>query len=135
MNHINTEIDHVVVEIDEKEYPVAEKTIEVAEKLFDVAKRMEGQPVYKLWMAELEVLLGKPAVRELFPNGKKENIDRLLKIHAGVLEAFDYNAEAVEAEKLEKQQDKIAGVTDMLKQIIAAAKIDDNSKQDIIRRK
>ena len=135
MNRINTEIDHIVVEINDKEYPVAEKTIEVAEKLIDAAKRMDGQPEYKLWMAELEILLGKPAVRELFPNGKKENIDRLYRIHAGVLEAFEYNSEAVEAEKLERQQDKIAGVTDMLKQLLAAAKIGDENRADIIRRK
>jgi hypothetical protein len=55
-------------------------------------------------------------------------------IYCGVLEAFDYNADQIDAEKLEKQQDKISGVTDMLKQIMAAAGMAD-SRPDIIRRK
>lgn len=135
MNRINTEIEHMAVEIDEKEYQLAEKTIEVAEKLIDAAKKFAGQPEYKLWFAELEILLGKNAVRELFPLGKKENIDRLYRIHTGVLEAFDYNADSVEAEKMEKQRDKIADVAELLKQIVAAAKIDDHSNMDVIRRK
>ena len=59
----------------------------------------------------------------------------MYRIYCGVIEAFEYNAEQVNAEKLEAQQDKIAGVTDMLKQLIAAANIGEPNRPDIIRRK
>lgn len=134
MRVIDTYIADTSVEIEGKVYEVARKTVEIAEKLAEAGRRMDGQPEYKLWMAELEILIGKDAVKELFPNGKKENIDRMYMIYCGVLEAFDYNAEQVNAEKLEKQQDKISGVTDMLKQLMAAAGMADN-RQDIVRRK
>lgn len=135
MKTIDTYINDMSVEIDEKVYHVAAKTIETAEKLFDVAKRMEGQPEYKMWLAEMEVLLGKAAVKEIFPNGRKENLDRMYRIYCGVYEAFEYNAEQVQQEKMEVQQEKIAGVTDMIKQILAAVKISDDSRPDIVRRK
>lgn len=135
MKTIDTYINDMCVEIDEKTYAVAAKTIEVAEKLMEARRKAEGQPEYKLWLAEMEVLLGKPAVKEIFPNGRKENLDRMYRIYCGVYEAFEYNADQVNAEKLEAQQDKIAGVTDVLKQLIAAASIGDGNRPDIIRRK
>lgn len=134
MRVIDTYIADTSVEIEGKVYEVAQKTVEIAEKLAEAGRRMDGQPEYKLWMTELEILIGKEAVKELFKNGKKENIDRMYMIYCGVLEAFDYNAEQINAEKLEKQQDKISGVTDMLKQLMAAAGIADN-RTDVIRRK
>ena len=134
MRTIDTYINDMSVEIDEKVYAVAEKTIETAEKLMDAAKRMDGQPEYKLWLAEMEVLLGKAAVKEIFPHGRKENLDRMYRIYCGVYEAFEYNADQVRSEKMERQKDEIAGVTDMLKQIIAAAKIE-GDRSDIVRRK
>lgn len=135
MKVIDTYINDMSVEIEGNTYKVAEKTIDTAEKLRDATRRMDGQPEYKLWLAEMEVLMGKTAVKELFPNGRKENLDRMYRIYCGVIEAFEYNAEQVNAEKLEAQQDKIAGVTDMLKQLIAAANIGEPNRPDIIRRK
>ena len=135
MKVIDTYINDMSVEIDGNTYKVAENTIDTVEKLRDATRRMDGQPEYKLWLAEMEVLLGKEAVKELFPNGRKENIDRMYRIYCGVIEAFKYNAEQVNAEKLEAQQDKIAGVTDMLKQLIAAINIGEPNRPAIIRRK
>ena len=134
MKTIDTYINDMSVEIDGNVYPVTEKTIETAEKLMDAARRLEGQPEYKLWLAEMEILLGKEAVKAIFPNGRKENLDRMYRIYCGVYEAFEYNASVVRGEKLERQKDEIAGVTDMLKQIIAAAKIEAD-RPDIVRRK
>lgn len=119
MNYINTEIDSVIVEIEEKEYPVAEKTIETAEKLAEAAKACVGQPEYKLWLAELEVLIGKNAVREIFNNGKKENIDRIQRIHAGVLRAFEHNADHLQQQETERQQEVLAPLTELLRQLAA----------------
>ena len=124
MNYINTEIQPVVVEIEEKEYPVAEKTVEIADKLAEAAKKCAGQPEYKMWMAELEVLIGKAAVRELFTAGKKENIDRMHRIHAGVIRAFDHNAQTLQEEETERQREMLAPITELLKQVSAMNRAD-----------
>lgn len=136
MKVIDTYINDMSVEIDGKVYAVAAKTVEVAEKMHEAARRLEGQMEYKLWLAEMEILLGKEAVKEIFPNGRKENLDRMYRIYCGVYEAFEYTAELVRAEKMEKQKENIASVTDMLKTLIAAANAEKTGKDaNIIRRK
>ena len=136
MKTIDTYVHAVAVEIDGQAYQVAAKTIETAEKLMDAGRRLEGQPEYKLWLAEMEILLGKEAVKTIFPNGKKENLDRMYRICCGVRDAFEYNAEQVRSEKLEMEQEKISGLTELIKQIIAALQISENpGRTDIIRRK
>lgn len=131
MNFINTEIDSVIVEIEEKEYPVAEKTVETADKLAEAAKKCAGQPEYKLWLAELEVLIGKNAVRELFVSGKKENIDRIQRIHAGVLRAFDHNANRLQEEETARQQELLTPLTELLRQLAAVSR---NEEKKVVRR-
>ena len=131
MNFINTEIEKVVVEIEEKEYPVAEKTIETADKLAEAAKKCTGQPEYKLWLAELEVLIGKNAVRELFNGGKKENIDRIQRIHAGVRRAFEHNADSLHEEETARQQELLAPLTELLRQLAAVSRSEDKK---VVRR-
>lgn len=131
MPYINTEIDNVIVEIEDKEYPVTEKTVETADKLAEAAKKCAGQPEYKLWLAELEVLLGKNAMKELFNSGKKENIDRIQRIHAGVLRAFDHNADTLQEEETARQQEALAPLTELLRQL---ANVSRNEEKKVIRR-
>ena len=131
MAYINTDIIGVIVEIEDKEYPVTEKTVETADKLAEAAKKCAGQPEYKLWLAELEVLLGKNAVKELFNSGKKENIDRIQRIHAGVLRAFDHNADALQEEETARQQEVLAPLTELLRQL---ANVSRNEEKKVIRR-
>ena len=124
MGYIDTDIKAITVEIEEKEYLVAAKTVEIADRLAEAAKKCAGQPEYKLWLAELEVLLGKAAVKELFSSGRQENIDRIQRIHAGVLRAFDYNASALQEEETQRQQELIAPLTELLRQISAMNRAD-----------
>ena len=131
MPYINTEIDNVIVEIEDKEYPVTEKTVETADKLAEAAKKCAGQPEYKLWLAELEVLLGKNAMKELFNSGKKENIDRIQRIHAGVLRAFDHNADTLQEEETARQQEVLAPLTELLRQL---ANVSRTEEKKVIRR-
>lgn len=121
---IDTDIDHVRVEIDGEEYAVAEKTIATAEALSDAAQRCEGKPVYRLWLAELEVLLGADAMRNLFHDGKRENIDRIQRIHAGVWEAFDKNGRAVLERKAQLQCAQLEPMTDYLRQLESVLRAD-----------
>ena len=124
MGYIDTEIKAITVEIEDKEYPVSAKTVEIADRLAEAAKKCAGQPEYKLWMAELDVLLGKAAVKELFASGRQENIDRIQRIHSGVLRAFEYNASALQEEETQRQQELIAPLTELLRQISAMNRAD-----------
>lgn len=124
---IDTDIDQVRVEIDGDEYAVAEKTIATAEALSDAAQRCDGKPQYRLWLAELEVLLGADAVRKLFHDGKRENIDRIQRIHAGVWDAFDKNGRDVLERKAQLQCAQLAPMTDYLRQLESVLRADAKS--------
>lgn len=124
MNRIDTDIAVVIVEIEDKEYPVAEKTTEVAEKLLEAQAKHMGKPEYTLWMAELEILLGKAAVKELFNSGKKENLDRMQRIHAGVIQAFECNSAKVTEEKAERQMEMMEPMNEFLRQLASVLKAD-----------
>lgn len=122
---IDTDIERVSVEIEGEEYEVAEKTVAVADALIDAAARCDGKPQYKLWLAELEVLLGADAVRRLFPDGKRENIDRMQRIHVGVLEAFDYNSRVMQDAQADRQRERLAPVSDFMRQTAQLLKMDE----------
>ena len=127
---IDTDVDRVLVEIEGAEYEVAPKTVAVADALIDAAARCDGKPEYKQYLADLEVLLGADAVRRLFPDGKRENIDRMQRIHAGVLEAFDYNSRAVQEQKAQRQRESLEPMSDFLRQLAQAL----NAEKNGIRR-
>lgn len=128
---IRTDIERISVEIEDKEYQVAEKTVDTADKLIAAQKKCMNQPEYKLWLAELEVLLGAEAVRELFHSGKKENIDRIQRIHSGVCRAFEYNAQIIRDEEVERQRELLAPLSELFKQLAATIKADEKK---VVRR-
>lgn len=114
---INTKIERVNVEIDGKTYELAEKTVGIAEKLRDAAMNCYGLPEYRLWLKEMEILLGTDAVEELFRDGNDENLDRMERIHDGVLSAFDYNSAKMREEHLRRQQEPLEPVRGLYRQI------------------
>ena len=114
---INKKIERVNVEIDGKTYEVAEKTVSIAEKLRDAAMNCYGLPEYRLWVKEMEILLGTDAVEELFRDGNDENLDRMERIHDGVLSAFDYNSAKMREERQRKDQEPLESVRGLYRQI------------------
>lgn len=127
---IDTDVDRVLVEIEGAEYEVAPKTVAVADALIDAAARCDGKPEYKQYLADLEVLLGADAVRRLFPDGKRENIDRMQRIHAGVLDAFEYNSRTVQEQAAQRQREALEPMSDFLRQLAQAL----NAEKNGIRR-
>lgn len=127
---IDTDIERVRIEIEGEEYEVAPKTVAVADALIDAAARCDGKPEYKQYLADLEVLLGADAVRRLFPDGKRENIDRMQRIHAGVLEAFEYNSRAVQEQAAQRQREALEPMSDFLRQLAQVL----NAEKNGIRR-
>lgn len=125
MMRIDTDIERMSVEIEGEEYEVAEKTVAVADALIAAAEKNADKPNYKIWMADLEVLLGKDTVRKLFPGGKNENLDRMQRIHAGVLEAFDYNSRAMQDAQVERQREMLEPVNDFMRRTAQVLKMDE----------
>ena len=114
---IDTEIRPVIVEIDGKEYDVAPKTVELLEKLRGVedAAVKAGKMRHKMEMEQLELLLGRQAVRELFSSGKKENVDRVDAIYYGVLDAFDASSRERREARTDAMADEFRAVAEALK--------------------
>ena len=105
---IETEVPEIRVEIEDKEYAIAPRTVEVCEKLREAELEMAGKPAHRLWLKELEIILGKSACRELFSAGKDENVDRLQMIYYGVSRAFNLTdnrlKEEVQARRMEQAE-------------------------------
>ena len=114
---IDTEIRPVIVEIDGKEYDVAPKTVELLEKLRGVedAAVKAGKMRHEMEMEQLELLLGRQAVRELFSAGKKENVDRVDAIYYGVLDAFDASSRDRREARTDAMADEFRAIAETLK--------------------
>lgn len=113
-----TNLKDISVEIDGKVYPLAPKTVAIANELHELYRRNEGQPEYKTWLAEMEIILGKKAAGELFHSGSKENIDRMHRIRSGVMRAFETNVHDTEADEMEAGIDQMSKATAALSDII-----------------
>lgn len=114
---IDTEIRPVIVEIDGKEYDVAPKTVELLEKLRGVedAAVKAGKMRHEMEIEQLELLLGRQAVRELFSAGKKENVDRVDAIYYGVLDAFDASSRERREARTDAMADEFRAIAETLK--------------------
>ena len=108
MIRIDTDIPEIVVEIEDKEYPLAPRSVEIMDKLAEAERANMGRPIYRLWLAELEIILGKTACKELFTSGRAENVDRLQMIYAGVSRAFKHTDDAITAEARERDAEAVA---------------------------
>lgn len=118
MNIITTEIEQASIIIDDVEYKIAENTIETREALRSALLAVNGQPRYKAWLAELNVLLGKNACKELFHSGKHENVDRIQMIHHAVVMEFEKNSFAIDNrqsdESMEQMNERLKPMTEFL---------------------
>ena len=137
--HIDTEIRPVIVEIDGREYPVAPKTVGVLEKL----RRSEDDAVkagrmrHELIMEHLELLLGRPAVREIFPSGRDENVDRMEAVYAGVLDAFDANSRQRREARTDAVTGELRQLADQLRplaDLLSIMRTNDPGGRPVIRR-
>jgi len=106
---IDTEVKRIVVEIEGEEYELAPKTIETSDALVALEDKLKGKPIYRLWQEELRILLGEDAVKKLFKDGRKENIDRMKAIYLGVAEAFNMQSDELDKEYRESKMEAING--------------------------
>lgn len=125
---IETNVEQINVEIDGVEYPLTPHTIETNEKLIEAAKKNEGKPLYCRWLAEMEIVLGKTALKKIFPNGKRENIDRMRMIYNGVVFAFKtYENSQAEEDASRRREEYTLQVEPLLNLINSLNKIEKNA--------
>ena len=122
--HIDTQTTPMRVEIEGREYPLAPRTARLAEKLRRVeeAGLREGRPHHKVEMAQLSLLLGRRAARELFPRGGGEDLDRLDAIYYGVFAALEAPARLHRAQHtraLAEELRELAGAVRPLAEVAA----------------
>lgn len=111
---IDAKINDVIVTIDGEDYPCAPATIAVMERIDNIEQQYQQKHEYEKWLAMLEVVLGRDAVRKIFPNGKNENIYRLEMIFNGVMDAFSYDRKQLERERNDKVLEELKGFAPML---------------------
>ena len=128
--NIDTEVRNVIVTIDGTDYPVRERTEETEELLREHDRRAATATQYESDITLLEILLGKDAVKRLFPNGKKESLLRLHKVARGVIDAYEYEMNEMEKAEIEKQLlqweevgERTKPVIELLDKSTAAAKM------------
>jgi hypothetical protein len=83
------------------------------------------------------VLLGRAAVKELFPGGKTENLDRMEAIYYGVMNAFDYNgreAREARAEETAATAKDLAEALKPLADLLALANGKPDTKYPTVKR-
>lgn len=114
---IDTEIAEITVEIEDNEYTLAPRTVELCDKLRGLEKKYEGQALYRLWLAELELIMGKAAVKQIFPGGGRENVDRMYAIYRGVAKAFYYNADALDSDARAGELEQFDGAIDRVERV------------------
>lgn len=129
MIRIDTEIPEIIVEIEDREYKLAPRTVEVMDRIDAAEKEHVGKPLYRLWLAELEILLGRDACAELFTGGKGENVDRLQAIYAGVSRAFLRKDEELTDEKREKDARDVAAALAPINEMLRGLRAIESRKQ------
>lgn len=115
---IDTDARNVIVTIEGVDYPVRERTEETEELLREHDRRAASSTRYESDISLLEILLGKEAVKTLFPNGKKESLLRLHKIARGVIDAYEYEMNEMDKAEMEKQLEQWEDVGKRTKPVI-----------------
>lgn len=115
---IDTEERAVIVTIEGNDYPVRERTEETDALLRDHDRRAATASQYESDMNLCEILLGKDAVKALFPLGKKESLLRLHKIARGVIDAYEYQMKELEKAEIDRELAKWEEVGTKTKPVI-----------------
>ena len=108
-----------ILTINGNDYAVAKRTGELEKKLREHDVQIGTLSEYESNKELIELLLGKKAFKEIFPNGEKENLDKIAKV------AF-YAVKYFNAAKTELDKQQIADKVEALKDV--AADLGDVSK-------
>ena len=108
----------ISVRIDGEEYEVASRTPEIDKKLQEHNESLDSMSSYEASMNLCSILLGEEAAKKIFPNGDKENLNRMYFIAKGVDNAYQQEYQEMRDKEYEETLSKMDKLTERSKPII-----------------
>lgn len=108
----------IFVRIDGEEYEVAARTPEVDKKLQYHNEHVDSMSSYEASYNLCKILLGEEAVKKLFPNGERENLNRMYYIARGVDEAYQAEYQEMRDKEYEDTLTKMDKLAERTKPVI-----------------
>lgn len=93
---------HHILEVDGKEYEIPQRTVEIEAKIKEHDETIEVYTEYENNMKMLEILFGEKAAKEMFPDVKTTNLDKLSKCVKMALAAYYSTLHAEKDEAISK---------------------------------
>lgn len=107
MEIIDYQPKEVIVSIGGNEYTVAPRTEKTERALREIETGAKGLSQYESDTAVIRILLGDKAVKEIFPLGENENLDRLYSIASQVLRAYRINYSELVADSARSEMNPV----------------------------
>ena len=118
MKDLSYEPKEIFVRIDGEEYKVATRTPEIDRKLQEHNDKLDNMSSYEASMNLCKILLGDEAVKKIFPNGEKENLNRMYFIAKGVDEAYQEEYQEMRDKEFEETLAKMDKLSERTKPVI-----------------
>jgi len=118
MIDLSYEPKKVMVRIDGEEYAIAERTPEIDKKLQAHNEHIDSMSSYESSMNLCRILLGDEAVKKIFPNGEKENLNRMYYIARGVDDAYQAEYQEMRDKEYEDTLNKMDKLAERTKPVI-----------------
>ena len=119
----------VSVRIDGEEYEVAARTPEIDKKLQQHNENLDSMTSYEASMNLCQILLGEDAVKKIFPNGEKENLNRMYYIARGVDGAYQAEYQEMRDKEYEETLSKMDKLAERSKPVIEMIDRTNNAKR------
>ena len=108
----------IFVRIDGEEYEIAARTPETDKKLQTHNERIDQMTSYEASMNLCKILLGDDAVKKIFPNGDKENLNRMYFIAKGVDDAYQAEYQELKDKEFDQTLAKMDKLAERTKPVI-----------------
>lgn len=112
---------HHFLEVDGIEYEIPQRTASIMQKIEEHDEDMQNHDEYENNIALLEILFGKEKVKQMFPEGKDANLDKLYMCVKYALALFNADLNKIQAEeindKIKEMQPMLDKVSDVTQQI------------------
>ena len=109
------EANGIIVTIDGTDYPVHERTAEFDEELRQLDLSLNNRNEYEANTKLIDAFLGKGASRKIFPNGKKENLDKIMYYAQQIKDAYYHNYNEMRKAEIEKSTEPLVDLAEKLK--------------------
>ena len=123
MADISYNVPAIKVQIDGQEYAVPARTERIEQKLKQHDDRLKTVSQYRSDYDLVEIILGKDAAKQIFPNGEDENLDRMHYIAVKLMEIYYKAYKDIEDESFEDSLDKLGRISEKVGNIAKLEKL------------